>query len=141
MVDAIQAGIVTESTKQRLTELESIKATLEASIAKEEIKSPIFTEDEIRYFILRFRNVDYESIEGRKLVVDRFLNSVVVYDDYILINLNYKNNAKQVNIKELEAPAKRSNINSLSPPEQSTCINKCSFQLSVPFGTISTLRA
>ena len=39
MVDAIQAGIVTESTKQRLNELEATKNNLEASIAKEEIKA------------------------------------------------------------------------------------------------------
>ena len=47
MVDAIQAGIVTESTKQRLTDLEATKSNLEISIAKEEIKAPIFSEDEI----------------------------------------------------------------------------------------------
>ncbi len=141
MVDAIQAGIVTESTKQRLTDLEATKSNLEISIAKEEIKAPIFSEDEIRFFIMSFRKVDYDSSEGRRLVVDRFLNSVVNYDDYILINMNFNNSTKQVDIKELDAPAKRSSLKSLSPPEKSTCIHKCSFQLSVPFGTISTLRA
>ena len=118
MVDAIQAGIVTESTKQRLSDLEAAKKNLEISIAKEEIKAPLFSEDEIRFFIMRFRKIDYDSTEGRRLVVDRFLNSVVVYDDDLLINLNFKNGAKQVNIKELDAPAKRSNLQSCSPPRK-----------------------
>ncbi|MBR0112922.1 MAG: hypothetical protein IJM02_04160, partial [Clostridia bacterium] len=75
-----------------------------------------FSEDEIRFFIMSFRKVDYDSSEGRRLVVDRFLNSVVIYDDYILINMNFNNSTKQVDIKELDAPAKRSSLKSLSPP-------------------------
>ncbi len=65
---------------------------------------------------MSFRKVDYDSSEGRRLVVDRFLNSVVIYDDYILINMNFNNSTKQVDIKELDAPAKRSSLKSLSPP-------------------------
>ena len=61
---------------------------------------------------MHFRKVDYASIEGRRLVADRFLDSVVIYDDDLLMNLNFKNGAKQVNIKELDAPANRSNLQS-----------------------------
>lgn len=125
MVDAIQAGIVTESTKQRLTDLEATKSNLEISIAKEEIKAPIFSEDEIRFFIMSFRKVDYDSSEGRRLVVDRFLNSVVIYDDYILINMNFNNSTKQVDIKELDAPAKRSSLKLLSPPRRKQVMIQC----------------
>ena len=41
-------------------------------------------------------------IKGRKTLVDHFVNSIVVYDDKILINLNYKKGSKQISFKEIE---------------------------------------
>lgn len=41
MLDAIQQGILTSSTKDRLEELEKQKAELSAQIIKEEIEQPM----------------------------------------------------------------------------------------------------
>ena len=47
MLNAIQAGIITDSTKQRLEELEANKMELETSIAIEELQKPILTKDQV----------------------------------------------------------------------------------------------
>ena len=81
----IQAGIFNASTKRRLDELEATKKKLELSIIKEEMKKPQFTREQIQFYILLFRKVDTNTSEGRRRLIDGFVNSVVVYDDYILV--------------------------------------------------------
>ncbi len=103
MLDAIQMGIKTDSTLGRLTELEETKRRLETAIVREEIRSPHYSLDEIRKYIINFRNVDTTTLDGRKTLVDKFINSVVVYDDYILINMNYKKGSKRISFNDIES--------------------------------------
>ena len=116
MLDAIQMGIKTDSTLSRLTELEETKKRLETAIIREEIRSPRYPLEDIRKYIFSFRNVDTTTLEGRKVLVDKFLNSVVVYDDYILINMNYKKGSKRISFKEIEASCPGSFLSSVAGP-------------------------
>lgn len=45
MLNAIQAGIFTPSTKQRLDELEETKSQLEVSILQEKMHNPLLTRE------------------------------------------------------------------------------------------------
>ena len=47
MLDAIQNGILTESTKERLESLELQKADLLLKITKEELERPLLTKEQI----------------------------------------------------------------------------------------------
>lgn len=58
MLNAIQAGIFTPSTKQRLDELEETKRQLEDSILQEEMHNHLLTIEQIAFFIYRFRKFD-----------------------------------------------------------------------------------
>ena len=58
MLNAIQAGILTSSTKERLEQLEETKRELEARIAEEKLAKPKVTEEFIRFWLLRFRKLD-----------------------------------------------------------------------------------
>ena len=49
-------------------------------------------------------------------LIDRFVNSVVVYDDEILINLNYRKGAKRVSFQEIETACAGLDISSLLQP-------------------------
>ena len=55
MLNAIQAGILTSYTKERLEQLEETKRELEARIAEEQLAKPKVTEEFIRFWLLRFR--------------------------------------------------------------------------------------
>ena len=83
------SGIITDSTKQRLEELEANKKELETNIAIEELQKPMLTKDQILFWLYKFRKLDVTKLESRRRLVDSFVNSIIVYDDYILINFNY----------------------------------------------------
>ena len=51
MLNAIQAGILTSSTKERLEQLEETKRELEARIAEEKLAKPKVTEEFIRFWL------------------------------------------------------------------------------------------
>ena len=96
-----QAGIFNAPTKRRLDELEATKEKLELSIIKEEMKKPLFTREQIQFYILQYRKVGTSTLEGRRRLIDGFVNSVVVYDDYILVILNYKEGAEQITFEQI----------------------------------------
>ena len=112
MLNAIQMGIINDSTKRRLDELEAAKQKLELSIIREEIRKPVFSRDQIRFFITQFRSLDISTLEGRRRLIDGFVNSIVVYDDHILVTINYKDKAKRISFKEIES----SDLSSIGGP-------------------------
>ena len=95
-----------------MDELEATKEKLELSIIKEEMKKPQFTREQIQFYILQFRKVDTNTLEGRRRLIDGFVNSVVVYDDYILVTFNYKEGAEQITFEQIE----RSDLSSFGGP-------------------------
>ena len=103
MLNAIQSGVLNSSTKQRLDELEKTKERIELSIAQEQMQRPMFTREQVIFWLCRFRKLDVATLAGRRKLIDSFVNSVVVYDDYILITFNYKDGAKTVSFKDIES--------------------------------------
>ncbi|MBD5162272.1 MAG: hypothetical protein HDT14_09735 [Oscillibacter sp.] len=49
MLNAIQAGIISASTKQRLNELEAAKQKIELQIIQEEMKHPLLSREDVTY--------------------------------------------------------------------------------------------
>ena len=92
MLNAIQAGILTSSTKERLEQLEETKRELEARIAEEKLAKPKIKEEFIRFWLLRFRKLDMSLKDQRQALVDTFINSIYLYDDKVLIATVYKGN-------------------------------------------------
>ena len=74
---------ITKSTKKRLDELESTKENLETEIAKENISHPLLTKEFLYLWFDGFKNFDVNKLENRKMLIDTFVNSVVLYDDRI----------------------------------------------------------
>ena len=103
MLNAIQAGIITQSTKQRLAELEDTKSNLEISIMQEEMKQPTLTREQISFFIYRFRELDVSKQEHRQRLIDSFVNAVYLYDDKIIITFNYKDGSKTITLEDIES--------------------------------------
>lgn len=107
---AIEQGIFTQSTKQRLEELESKKKDIEIEIAKESIRRPLLNEDQVRFWFERLRNLNINELSHRKRLIDTFLNSVFVYDDKLLINCNYPNTSTIVRFSDINATLNGSDI-------------------------------
>ena len=109
MLNAIQAGILTSSTKERLEQLEETKRELEVRIAEEKLAKPKVTEEFIRFWLLRFRKLDMSLKDQRQALVDTFINAIYLYDDKVLITFNYKEGTQTVTFGEATEVASEGN--------------------------------
>ena len=103
MLNAIQMGIINQSTKQRLDELEERKKEIELHIIQEEIKKTLLSREDVTFWICRFRKLDVSKLEERRRLIDSFVNSVTIFDDYILITFNYKDGETRLDFKDIES--------------------------------------
>lgn len=102
MLNAIQQGIILDSTKKRLTDLEEQKKALELKLIQEQIKAPVLTKEQILFGITKFRALDLSTQKGRQTLIDSFVNAVYLYDDSALIICNYKDGSICIPLEEIE---------------------------------------
>ena len=102
MLNAIQQGIVLESTKKRLSDLENCKKELEIEIAQEQIKHPLLTREQIEFGLTRFRKLDLSTQKGRRALIDGFVNTIYLFDDYAIITCNYKEGEEKITFEDIE---------------------------------------
>ena len=114
ILNAMQQGIFTISTKQRLDELEQTKSELETSILKEQIEKPVITREQILCWLQAFRTYDMSKPKHRQQIVDYFVNSVYVYDDKMILTYNYRENSETISFDKINS----SNLNSTLPPNK-----------------------
>ncbi len=120
MLNAIQVGILTSSTKERLEQLEETKRELEARIAEEKLAKPKVTEEFIRFWLLRFRKLDMSLKDQRQALVDTFINAIYLYDDKVLITFNYKEGTQTVTFgeeSEIASEGNGSDLDCFTAPE------------------------
>jgi len=103
MLDAIQKGIFTSSTKERLEKLEESKKELEIQILQEELFQPWLAPEKIRFWLYKFREGDFQNQDHRQRLVDSFVNAIYLDDDKIILTFNYKDGSKTVSLKDIES--------------------------------------
>lgn len=116
MLNAIQQGIITSSTKERLEELEQQKSEIAVQITKEEMRRPTLTKEQIIFWFERFRKLNTNKLEHRRRLIDSFINSIYLYDDRMVITFNYKDGSKTITMEEIENSAISSDLTSLAAP-------------------------
>ena len=101
LLEAIEQGILTPTTKQRLDELEARKEALNTSILEEELKKPVLTREWMRFWFEKFRKGDVGSTEHQRQIIDTFVNSVYVFDDRVVLNFNFTDDSKTISREEV----------------------------------------
>ena len=114
LLEAIEQGILTPTTKQRLDELEARKEALNTSILEEELKKPVLTREWMRFWFEKFRKGDMRNMEHQRQIIDTFVNSVYVFDDRVVLNFNFTDDAKTVTREEVLGSSAVDN----APPKQ-----------------------
>ena len=130
MLNAIQQGIFTPSTKQRLEELEESKERLTVSILQEELQKPRLTKEQVLFFLHRFRTIDTSKQEQRQRLIDSFVNAVYVYDDKIILTFNYQDGTETITLDDING----SDLGVGAPPnghDTNTCFFKGGFAVLV----------
>ncbi len=106
MLAAIEAGIITPSTKSRLVELEDERSRIAKGIARELISEPVLNREQIVFFLERLRKGNPTDEEYRITLVDMFLNSVFLYDDgKLVLMLNYSGETSKITLKMVDSAA------------------------------------
>ena len=117
MLNAIQMGILTSSTKERLEALEEQRKELQARIAEERLAKPKMKEEFVRFWLLRFRKLDMTQPEQRQALADTFINAIYLYDDKVLITFNYKEGTETVAFGEAVKAEKSSDMSARGAPD------------------------
>lgn len=102
LLNAIQQGIITPSTKQRLEDLEKQKNDLSVQIIKEEMAKPLLTKDQILFWFHRFRKYNTRRLDHKRRLIDSFINTIYLYDDKMVITFNYKDGSETISLSEIE---------------------------------------
>ena len=102
MLNAIQMGILTASTKTRLEELETRQNKLKLSIMQAELQKPKYTKEQIVSWINRFKFGDVDDIEYQKQIIDTFINAIYIFDDKLVFTYNFKDGTEAIPLKAVE---------------------------------------
>ncbi len=102
VLNAIQMGIVNESTKKRLDELEMRRNELRIDIGREELASPTLSPKDIRDFIVKFRSLNLSKLEHKRRLIYTFVNRIYLYNDRYIITFNYSLDTDEIPLSEVE---------------------------------------
>lgn len=114
LLAAIEQGIVTKSTKERLISLETQKEELENRISLEKARQikPLEV-DRVKAFLTYFARKKYENEQEKNAFFNSFINRVILYDDKILIFYNTDDNHPTV-IKRKDTEELISHLNDIA---------------------------
>ena len=122
LLNAIQAGVLTSSTKGRLEKLEAQQKELEIRIAEEKLAKPKVSADFVKFWLTNFRKLDPNVKSHRETLINTFVNAVYLYDEKVLITFNYKDGTKTITFDEIaakDAPeGNGSDLGCFAPPKQ-----------------------
>jgi transposase-like protein len=102
IADAIQQGIITNTTKQRLEELEVRKSDIEIKILQTELQQTLLTEEKIIFWISRFKDGDITDKTYQRAIIDIFVNAIYLYDDRIVLTYNFKSDSRTISLTDIE---------------------------------------
>jgi len=89
VMSAIEAGIYTATTKDRLIEIETSISELSRKLAIENAKNEPISKTTIVYILQSFKDGNVEDKSYQKQLIDSFVKSVYLYDDHIKIEYYY----------------------------------------------------
>ena len=101
LLKAIEEGIITSTTKQRMLELEHTRDEINLKLIKEEMKKPTITKEGLMLWLKQIQTMSLETKEHKQRLIDCFVNAVYLYDDKLVITFNYKEASKTVTLKEV----------------------------------------
>ena len=104
---AIEQGIFTATTKNRLLELEADIASLEQSIrdAKAISEGKLLEKERVVYFLTSLREGNLHSKTYQKRLIDTFVRTIYLWDDYIGLDYYYagKDSVVKYSLSEIES--------------------------------------
>lgn len=99
IIKAIEQGIITDSTKTRLSELEITIAQIDIEINKEKARNYAFlTQEQIEEYLERFVFQDTSDMNTRKLIVNTLIREVILYEKQVVVNFNFTDTIEHLKV-------------------------------------------
>lgn len=76
--------------------MEAAKEELEVKIANEKLAKPKLKEEQILFYLHKFRVLDMSKQSHRQRLIDTFINRIYLYDDKLVITFNHKDGAETI---------------------------------------------
>lgn len=103
VMSIIDGGLITDSIKSHLVDLESERVALESGVAKAKMEEPELDRKSVVWFLKRFRTADMTDISWRIYIVETFLQAAYLYDDgRLLLHLNMGGDDNKVTLQLAE---------------------------------------
>lgn len=140
ILKAIEAGIFTDSTKERLLQLEERRGELRQAIAAADIRPPALTREQLLFMFEKFRGRDSRSPDFIREIIDTFIAKIFLFDDRLVITFNLSDdNTEQISLADLRDPTKLSGVggstfDALTPPNELKQNTAVFFKNSTSFG-------
>ena len=145
IVKAIEAGVFSETTGERLRELEAERDTLRIDIERENVKRPTLVKEQVIYFLSKFKGGDINDKEYQRQIIEMFVDKVFIYDDRIIITYNHSGEHNEVTADIVEEAASEavsecSDKLSLSPPDEYRSNTIIFFMMGGLFGLMQKIK-
>ena len=103
---AIEAGIFTATTKNRLDELEERAANLKQGIAAAEIQPPKLSREQLLFIFEKYQGRSVDDPEFMRDIIETFINKIFVYDDKFRVLFNFSDDKEtEITLTETEEAA------------------------------------
>ena len=108
LLNAIEQGIITATTKERLLELETEQSKISGLIAVEKSSIPEVDKEDIIVWLESFRSGDIENKKFQEKLFNTFLISAILYEDRLQLVFNFTGKKNVVSV-DLDAVCKKGN--------------------------------
>lgn len=99
LLKAVEMGVITETTNNRIIELEEVIKTLRSEIEKESFRTPVLSKDQIYFLFYKMRSADPENERARQILINTLLQKVYVYKcGEVVLILNTKKHGHSNNL-------------------------------------------
>lgn len=103
-IEAIASGINALSLKAAMESAENRLVELELTLSQEQLKKEnefILTENHVLFFLHKIIDGDSNSAKVRQKIIDTFIRQVSIYDGFVEIAYNYKNELPVLTNKQI----------------------------------------
>jgi site-specific DNA recombinase len=96
LMAAILQGIITDTTKGKMIELEEEKSILQEQLRQEKRALPEITREKVIFWLESFRGADTSNRKFQRVIFDNFLTAAYLFDDELRIVFDFTGIANEI---------------------------------------------
>ena len=136
LVNAIAKIGLSDKLEEKLMVVKNRKEEIAVSIRTEELKETTLTKEEVLAWLYKLKSLDINDIKQKRQLVNVFVNSIYLYDEWIVMTFNYYSSPIVISIESIISSVFMGSDArcSVSPTKNALCLTRQSafFERCVP---------